>query len=111
MPKQRVIINGKKKIYKRLVFSYYAASKDGEIVNVKTEKILKPRLTKTGYHRIIFYDKNLDKQRDYYIHSFVYECFYGLIPEGYEIDHIQQDKSNNQIKNLQLLTDKENVQK
>ena len=52
MPKQRVIINGKK-IYKRRVFSNYAASKDGEIVNVKSEKILKPRLTKTEYHRII----------------------------------------------------------
>ena len=111
MPKQWVIINGKKRIYKRRVFSYYAASKDGEIVNVKTEKILKPRLTKTRYHRIIIYDKNLDKQRDYYIHRFVNECFYGLIPEGYEIDHIQPDKSNNQIKNLQLLTHKENVQK
>ena len=70
----------------------------------------KPRLTKTGYHRIIIYDKNLDKPRDYYIHRFVNECFYGLIPEGYEIDHIQPDKSNNQIKNLQLLTHKENVQ-
>ena len=107
MPKQWVIINGKKRIYKRRVFSYYAASKDGEIVNVKTEKILKPRLTKTRYHRIIIYDKNLDKQRDYYIHRFVNECFYGLIPEGYEIDHIQPNKSNNQIKNLQLLTHKE----
>ena len=33
------------------------------------------------------------------------------MPEGYEIDHIQPDKSNNQINNLQLLTHKENVQK
>ena len=37
MPKQWVIINGKKKNYKRRVFSYYAASKDSEIENVKTE--------------------------------------------------------------------------
>lgn len=87
MPKQRVIIDGQK-IYNRRVFSYCAASKDGEIVNVKTEKILKPRLTKNGYHRIIIYDKSLDKPRAYYIHSFVYECFYGLIPVGYEIYHM-----------------------
>ena len=86
MPKQRVIIDGQK-IYNRRVFSYCAASKDGEIVNVKTEKILKPRLTH-GYHGIIIYDKSLDKPRAYYIHSFVYECFYGLIPVGYEIYHM-----------------------
>ena len=75
MPKQRVIIKGKK-IYNRRVFSNYAASKDGEIVNVETKKILKPRLTKNGYHRIIIYDKSLDKPRAYYIHSFVYECLH-----------------------------------
>ena len=38
MPKQRIIINGKKKIYKRRVFCYYAASKDSETENVKTER-------------------------------------------------------------------------
>ena len=35
--KQRVVIDGKK-YYKHTVFSNYAANKNGEIINVKTEK-------------------------------------------------------------------------
>ena len=81
-----------------MYFLIYAASKDGEIVNVKTEKILKPRLTKTGYHRILIYDKSLDKLRDYYIHRFVNECFYGLIQEGYELTIFNQTKVTIKLK-------------
>lgn len=41
-------------------------------------------------------------------HRFVYECFNGLIPEGFEIDHIDGNHANNNISNLRLCTHKEN---
>ena len=40
MPQQRLIINGKK-YYQHPVFTNYAASKDGEIISVKTGRIMK----------------------------------------------------------------------
>lgn len=41
-------------------------------------------------------------------HRFVYECFYGIIPDGFEIDHIDGNHSNNKIENLRLCTHQEN---
>lgn len=41
------------------------------------------------------------------IHRYVWEYHNGEIPKGYEIHHIDYDKSNNDISNLQLLSQKE----
>lgn len=41
-------------------------------------------------------------------HRIVYECFYGIIPENLEIDHIDGNHSNNKIENLRACTHKEN---
>lgn len=38
------------------------------------------------------------------MHVFVWEYYNGPVPKGYEIHHIDLDKSNNDISNLQLLT-------
>ena len=77
--KQRVIIDGKK-YYKHQVFSKYAASKNGDIINVKTKKIIK--MTNNGYGYLFFNicDKKLEKQKTYTQHRFVYEVFKGPIP-------------------------------
>ena len=46
-----------------------------------------------------------------YAHVLVWEAFNGAIPEGYEVDHIDDNKQNNQLSNLQLLTRKQNMAK
>lgn len=38
-----------------------------------------------------------------YLHRYVWEFYHGTIPKGYEIHHIDFDKSNNDISNLQCL--------
>ena len=60
--KQRVIIDGKK-YYKHQVFSKYAASKNGDIINVKTKRIIKMMNNGYGYLFLIFVIKNLKNQR------------------------------------------------
>lgn len=47
----------------------------------------------------------------YYVHRVVYEAFIGEIPEGLIIDHIDENKSNNHLTNLQVLSHSENLRK
>ena len=109
--KQRVIIDGKK-YYKHPVFDNYGASKKGEIINLKTEKILSRRKNNgNGYLIFVLSNEKLEKPNNYYQHRFVYEVFKGMIPSIMEVDHINACKSDNRIKNLQLLTHKQNVEK
>ena len=108
--KQRVIIDGKK-YYKHPVFSNYAASKNGEVINVKTKKIMSIKKRGNGYLQFTIYNKKLEKPFTYYQHRFVYEVFRGPIPRCLEIDHINNITSDKRIKNLQLLNHKQNVEK
>ena len=104
---RKKILNGGKKFYIHPIFSNYAASKDGEILNVKTGRILKKNLTDQGYYQFQINDKKkLIEPKKYYIHRFEWECVKGVIPEGYVIDHCDSVKTNNKIENLQLLSQK-----
>ena len=107
--KQRVIIEGVK-YYRHSVFSKYAASKNGEVINVKTGRIIK-MINCNGYLYFNICDKKLEKPKIYYQHRFVYEVFRGPIPRCFEVDHQNNVRSDNRIKNLQLLTHKQNVGK
>ena len=39
----------------------------------------------------------------------IYEAFNGIIPEGFEIDHIDGDPRNNQLSNLRCVSHKQNM--
>ena len=108
--KKRVIIDGKK-FYKHPELSNYAASKDGDVINVKTKKIMNKCKNNSGYLFFGIYNKKLKKPKSYAQHRFVYEVFKGKIPPNLEIDHRNNIKTDNRIKNLQLLTHKQNVEK
>ena len=104
-----LIIDGEK-YYKHNVFTKYAASKDGNIINIKTKRIIK-MINCNGYLYFNLCDPNLSKPKFYYQHRFVYEVFKGEIPRFFEVDHINNLKNDNRIKNLQILTKKENIKK
>lgn len=76
-------------------------------VGIKTikhikEKIQKPRLTKNGYTRVQL------KNRDYYIHRLVVEAFLRPLKEKEEVNHIDGNKQNNLLSNLEIATRVEN---
>lgn len=50
-------------------------------------------------------------RKKYMVHTLVYRAWVGEIPEGYVIDHIDEDKLNNHLSNLQCITQSENVKK
>ena len=105
---EKVYLHGKK-FYRHPFFSGYAASKYGEILNIKTTKILKCTENVYGYLKFsLYYEREL---KSYSVHRFVYECIKGVIPESYVVDHIDSNRTNNSIKNLQILSSRENIQK
>ena len=98
--------------YKHPKYKKYLASKCGKILslNLKEKKILKLQLNfDIGY---LYFGLHINNTRkNYYVHRFVFETFKGEIPCDKQVDHIDNDKKNNQIINLQLLTHKENTRK
>jgi hypothetical protein len=56
-----------------------------------------------GYRRVKF------KQKAYFVHRIIYEIYHGNIPDGYEVDHIDRNPSNNRIENLRLATPSQNA--
>ena len=58
-----------------------------------------------------FMIKKLGKPKDYLQHRFVCEVFQGPIPSCFEVDHLNNFRSDNRIKNLQLLTPQKNSEK
>ena len=105
--KKRVINDGVK-FYKHPVFSNYAANKNGDVLSLKSKKIIKMFDNGNGYLFFAIYGK---KRKNYYQHRFVYEVFKGKIPPNLEIDHINNLKFDNRIKNLQLLSRQQNNEK
>ena len=98
------------KFYSHPIYSKYFASEDGQIISKKHKKILKFWLNRDkGYQYFSLFIYNTKKS--YLVSRFVYECFKGEIPVDKDVDHIDSNKKNNSINNLQLLSHKENVRK
>ena len=47
---------------------------------------------------------------DYGVHRIIYKMFHGDIPKGMEVDHIDNDTTNNHKDNLRLVTKNQNQQ-
>lgn len=67
-----------------------------------------PNKTTNGYMVVKLYSPKDDCYKRIYLHRLVYMAFYGEIPEGYEIDHIDGDRRNCMLFNLKAVTHKEN---
>ena len=71
------------------------------------EKILKPHPSDNRYYRVGLCKNS--KVRFYMVHRLVWEAFNSPIPEGYEINHLDERPVNNALSNLSLVTHKENL--
>lgn len=90
-------------------FDKYEIYEDGSIWSYSHKKFLKPKTNKGGYQQIGLVDNN-GKQKWYLLHRVVWESVTGeQIPEGYEINHISEDKTENFFENLELVTHKQNI--
>lgn len=91
----------------------YVISSTGKVKSLKfnREKILKNQLDPYGYH-IVGLSKN-GKIRTKRVHQLIAIAFLDHKPCGINIvvDHIDNDKLNNNLNNLQLITHRENCSK
>ncbi len=100
-------------------FDRYEVSNMGRVRATRTQKIIKGWINEKGYHRLSLYagqyttKKGIraSRKKNQYVHRLVYAAFQGEIPVGMEVDHIDEDITNNENSNLQLLTGTENLAK
>jgi hypothetical protein len=88
----------------------YLVSNQGavkSIVKYNEGHILKPGHQSCGYLQVILTDDN-KKKKSKYVHCVVWEAFRGKIPESFEINHLNEDKTDNRLCNLELVDRKTN---
>lgn len=85
----------------------YEASSDGRIRNAKTRRILKPQLNNRGYFQVSLSKDN--KEKSFRVHRLVADTFYDGDHSGLDVNHIDGDKTNNHIYNLEFCTRKYNT--
>lgn len=86
----------------------YEVFEDGTILN-KDGSAKKLNISPKGYLKSNFYYNR--RLNCHLAHTFIWRAFNGDIPKGYEVDHIDNDRTNNKLNNLQLLTKSQNNQK
>lgn len=93
------------------IYDLYASSKDGNVINIIKQVPHKGNKNNSGYMCCSIRKHGQSGQKKYQVHRFVWECFNGIIPDGLEIDHINNIRDDNRLCNLQLLTPRENCKK
>ena len=92
------------------IYNLYAVSENGEILHICKNIKMKGNNNHTGY-LVCNAKKCSRKSKPISIHRFIWECFNGVIPTNKVGDHINNDKTDNRLCNLQLLTQQENCLK
>lgn len=88
----------------------YMVSDEGRIKSLKRSNkpvILKTFLDHKGYPRINLMRNG--KLKQVFVHRLVAESFIHSIPEGKVVNHIDGNKTNNNVPNLEIVTQSENV--
>lgn len=85
----------------------YKISTAGEVFSKKRNRLLTISDHGNGYKKVTL---SKDGKSEYpFLHRLVYETFVGPIPHGMQINHKDENKNNNCLSNLELLTQNENM--
>ena len=82
----------------------YRVSSDGQVFSARSGKILKPHINTKGYAR---HWLQRDGQKAFFTHRLVAVAFLGA--SDLQVNHIDGDKSNNRVENLEWCSGSDNV--
>ncbi|WP_438467840.1 NUMOD4 domain-containing protein [Streptococcus pluranimalium] len=86
---------------------FYEVSNKGEVRNSNTLKILKPRINNSGYCRVGL--RKDFKTKEFLVHRLVAMAFIKPIDGKELVNHIDENKINNVVENLEWVTHLENI--
>ena len=89
-------------------FSNYEISNTGKVRNLTTGYILKGRLSKSGYLQVSIKNDETKTFKNQYIHRLVAIYFIPNPENKREVNHINGDKTVNEVDNLEWVTPSEN---
>lgn len=91
----------------------YNISNFGNIISLKRKGVCNNRVLKLTNHKgyiTCLLSKN-KKPTSYHLHRLLFKHFKGSLIDGFIIDHIDNNKTNNSLDNLQQITIRENTSK
>ena len=86
----------------------YAVCEDGKVLNLKTQKILKPSLNENGYLYVSLWNNNKSHTRT--VHRLVAEAYIPNPGDKPFVNHIDANRANPHKDNLEWCTQSENIQ-
>lgn len=89
-------------------FEKYIITEDGKVFSKRFNRYMLGTSSRGGYLTLCLRCKD-QKSRVFYFHRVIWFYFNGEIPQGYEINHIDEDKTNNSLSNLELLSRGDNI--
>lgn len=92
--------------------NYFLVSDYGRVIRLFSTKFIPAGIYPLNQKPWAYaaFSANIDgKRKTFIVHIEVMRAFVGERPEGLEIDHIDQRKTNNRLDNLEYVTHSENV--
>jgi len=93
-------------------FPNYSVTKDGQVYSHNRNKFLAEHFDGRGYLKVNLYRHG--KSFNFRVHKLVAMAYLDYVPNGKQdtvIDHIDNVKTNNNLSNLQIITNRENTSK
>jgi hypothetical protein len=88
-------------------YDNYSVSNQGNVRNDQTNRVLKNHLDKCNYH-VVYLSKN-NKAKTVKVHRLVANAFINNPEEKPYVDHIDNNRINNDVVNLRYCTPQENI--
>lgn len=92
------------------LFDNYEASNTGKVRNRLTKQILKPNTNSKGYRHVVLYKGSRKNKHMVGVHRAVAMAWLPTNDLSLTVNHIDEDKNNNNVNNLEWMSNKDNIQ-